>query len=953
MTASFHREFLGWDEPALAGAIPHLLEGTGSEGAIDLSNRIIVVPGGRAGRRLRELLVEAAESRGRPLRPPRIVTQGALPELLYRPTSPPPPPLLARLAWVAELVELPSSSRDLLVAEPPGADDLPGWVQVARLIESLHREIGAELLDFGDVATACGHELLYDDGERWEVLAGLQEDVRGRLRAEGWEDREAARRAALARSELEAPGEVWLLAVPELSRSARKMLGALEGTVRVLVHAPPEEADGFRPDGTVRTEEWAERALPLEEGEWRVVGAPVEQADVAIRFLAALEGTRSPEEVTLGIPDPEVAPYLAQRLDVRGVPFRIAAGRGLARTGPYLLVDAIRAYVRDSTPGALAELLRHPHLATWLRSEGLDSERTIRALDDYRERALPAIAGRTRLPGGPRVRGRNRAERLRQRLEGLVEPWRSPARLRSWADRVVDLMETLYGSRPIEGSGEEERELEGFALELRRVLDELEEGPGRYDPQLPGADALGLLLGEVADGAVPPPGEASAVEMLGWLELHLDDAPVLVLTGVNDGTLPESSLAHPFLPDGLRVRLGISGQRDRRARDTYRLAAILNSRERCLLLSGTRSAAGDPLRPSPLVLQGSARLAAERIRRHYEGAEGDPGTMARPAAARSEVRPGLDRRSRLPCPPEPELRPPPLPLRVRVTSFRDLLADPYRWLLARKVDSDWVDDDRRELDPMGFGILAHEVLECLGTELREERDRDRLASGLRERLHDLVRGRFGSALLPSVRIQVLQLETRMEALAAVEAAERAAGWEVIGVEASPPAEGVPFPVDRDVIFLTGRIDRVDRHPELGVRLLDYKSSERASTPEDRHRRKRDREWVDLQLPLYRHLSSYLEGVDAAAPSVSTGFFNLPRNLEEIGISMAGWSPEELDEADEAARAALRPILAGDPIRPDPEAPGLRRESALAPLFGLGLIREPASPSDADEGCDGA
>ncbi len=944
MTASFERDFLGWEEPALPAAVRVLLEDLESTGPLVLSDRVIVTPGGRAGRRFRELLAERAEARGQPLRPPQMATIGTLPELLYRPSAPPPPSLRARLAWVAELTELSTSEMHLLLSRPPAGGDFMGWLAIARVIEGLHRELGAELLTFRDVASRCESGLLFDDGPRWEVLSAVQRRVLRRLRSSGWEDRETARRTALRKGNLVSPGEVWLVGVVELSRCAREMLSALEGTVRVLVHAPQEEADGFFPDGTLRTESWNGRALPIEEGDFEVVGAPVAQAERVMDYLAGLEGGYSPEEVTVGIPDAEVVPYLAQRLDLHRLPSRVAAGRSFPRIGPYLLLAAIARYLREGTPGALAELVRHPQLAPWLRAMGLDQDRTIRALDDFRERVLPKEAGPGAFPGRAGIPGRELSERLRRSMEDLLEPLRRPRRLREWTDPVVGLVEAIYGSRVLDDSRAEDREVEAFALALRGVLDEVEEGVPGPDPELSGASVLGLLLGEIEGAAVPPPAEDSAVEMLGWLELPLDDAPVLVLTGVNEGSLPESRIAHPFLPDGLRVALGIQGQRERRARDTYWMTAILRSRMRFLLVSGRRSAQGDPLRPSPLVLQGPSELAATRILRHYrqEGPVRPPGLRA---AATSPPREAI-----LTCPPEPELLPPDPPFKIRVTAFRELLQDPYRWLLTRKAGAAWVEDERRELDPMAFGTLAHRVLESLGTDLRAEGRADRLTRGLVERLDEVVRREFGTRLLPSVRVQIAQLRTRLEALAQVEARERNTGWEVVAVEAAVPDEGVPFPVDDDTVFLTGRVDRVDRHPELGVRLLDYKSSETAGDPDEQHRTRRERRWTDLQLPLYRHLAPYLRGLDlreSSVTSVAMGYFNVPRALGKIGIRMAEWVPDELESADEAARSALRPLLAGKPIRPDPDAPPLRDGDPLAPLMGIGLLREPGTEEAPD------
>ena len=78
------------------------------------------------------------------------------------------------------------------------------------------------------------------------------------------------------------------------------------------------------------------------------------------------------------------------------------------------------------------------------------------------------------------------------------------------------------------------------------------------------------------------------MELLDWLELPLDDAPVVMLTGFNEGLFPESVQGHAFLPDALRTRLGLIDNRRRFARDAYRLTTVLHSKESVRLIAGRR-----------------------------------------------------------------------------------------------------------------------------------------------------------------------------------------------------------------------------------------------------------------------------------------------------------------------------------------------------------------------------
>ena len=103
-------------------------------------------------------------------------------------------------------------------------------------------------------------------------------------------------------------------------------------------------------------------------------------------------------------------------------------------------------------------------------------------------------------------------------------------------------------------------------------------------------------------------------------------------------------------------------------------------------------------------------------------------------------------------------------------------------------------------------------------------------------------------------------------------------------------------------------------------MFDYKSGDRGDEPEKTHRKKNS-EWVDLQLPLYRHLVREL-----SLPSEpKLGYINLPKDLNEVGERFADWSLADLASADETAADVARQIAARDFWPPADPPPRLIRE----------------------------
>ncbi|MCH5375865.1 MAG: PD-(D/E)XK nuclease family protein, partial [Planctomycetes bacterium] len=148
-----------------------------------------------------------------------------------------------------------------------------------------------------------------------------------------------------------------------------------------------------------------------------------------------------------------------------------------------------------------------------------------------------------------------------------------------------------------------------------------------------------------------------------------------------------------------------------------------------------------------------------------------------------------------------------------------------------------------------------------------------------------------------------QLQQRLDAFADFQARWAEQGWRIKFCEVpARDQQGCAFEVDGEPILLRGRIDRIDVNRESGeLAVLDYKSSDSGKSPEAIHRRRG--EWIDLQLPLYRHLARSL-GLEGP---LRLGYLLLPKDLSSIGAQFGEWTAEELDEADEIARQVVRDI----------------------------------------------
>lgn len=932
--------FLPWTEPVLPATCRWLAERYAGPDSLDLERVLVVLPAARAGRRLIERLIEEADGRGLVLTPPETVTVGHLPERLYRSERPAASPVARRAALVRALRDLAPERRAAVFPHAPEDDDLPGWTELARLVQGLHEELAAEGLGFGDVARAFRSGTGFDDSARWSVLAEVERGCERRLDALGLSDRDAERWRAIEGGRVELDGELFLVGVVELPAVARAMLECLEASVTALVHAPEELADAFDSLGCVEPAAWRDRPIEIPDEAIVVAGRPPEQADAVVRCLSGSGPRWAPDQVTVGVPDAGLLPYLEQRLEAYGVPHRSAAGTPLPRTDPYRLLEVVADYVEGHRYPSFAELLRHPDIEALLGASG-----QLEASDVAFAKRLPAtVDGRGAEHRGPRFGPDDIAAELEDGLR--LDRLRGRRSVSAWMPEVLALLSRTYGNRSLDRSRPGDRRLAEACESVRDAAAAL----GRLHPDLDGtcdaAAAIRLLLADLRSSAVPPMPDRSAVEMLGWLELHLDDAPVLVLTGMDEGHVPGSVGSDLFLPDALRARLGLLDDARRHARDAYLLSAMLASRRNAHVVVGRRTADGDPLRPSRLLLAATGDRLTARVKLLFEDTTHSAARLPRPGVTTAE-------RSAFRLPPEEVIEVCEMPSSLPVTAFRLLLERPYQFGLEKLLELREVDDRAREMDASLFGDLAHRVLRRFGDgEAARSTELETVRMTLDAVLDRTALEMFGREPLPAVRLQVEQLRYRLRGFAEWQLTWLGEGWEAVAVEIETPESGVPFAVDGEPMMLTGRIDRIDRHAGTGAwAVLDYKTSARDRTPESAHRR-RDGTWRDLQLPLYRHLLPALSRTGALPEELGRPHAELRLgyvNLSPRGVShaLAEWTAADLSAADEAARECVRLLRSGRiPFREDEPVDSY---SPFSGLLGRGRLRSGDEEDSDDDG----
>lgn len=898
---SIQSHFLGWTKPVLHSACEFLANRYSRGSNWDLDRCLVVLPGAYAGRRLTQLLAFHAEKHRLVLRPPEILTVGTLPELLYKAKLPFASDLEQTLAWTKVLRNAdPDFVRPLLL-ELPDPSELRPWLDLGRMLGALHRELASDLLHFEDVAAEVD---LPEEVARWKILAALQRQYLDELHQAGLWDVQSARRFAIDHNEVSTDREVIVIGTVDLNRAQRRFLSAIAENVTVLVGAPKTYSEGFRPDGTLLPEFWQELEIGIDSNRIHVRSTATEAAEELAVQLAALGDAYSVQDITIGIPDPTIVPILQESLANNGMELRYGPGSPITSSPPLRLIDTIVEYVSQGSIESFNRLIRIPNVQNWLArqlasgedQETLRPESLLTLLDEYQGATLIRTVHQVEWPEAP---GKMIFLRALETMDNWLKPLKvTKQTLEEWSGPLREAISTIYEGEFVRLDDHEGNLYTRAGIELTQIIELLKAIPSNLDTPVTLAEAYTWILGQLDSIHIPPLPQANSIEMLGWLDLAMDDTAVLILTGMHDGVVPESVNGDAFLPNQLRSLLGLMDNARRYARDCYALLTMLHTREELQIVMNQLSVDGDLQTPSRLLLSVAKDDLAHRVK-----------WLLNPVPLRQDKRVETiwipkSGQSNIPIPlPDPNHH----VCDMAVTDFKKYSQCPYRFYLSRIAKAKAFEHERLELDGGRFGDLIHECLESLrDPTLHSSTDANMITEALTGELKRLARSKFGVQPPPAVQIQLEQAERRLQAFAPLQAARAQEGWRIKHIEFKvSKSDGIKLDLGEGrSMILHGRIDRIDYNPREGLfAIWDYKTGDQTTKPRENHLRQ-NKTWQDWQLPLYGQLIRMLKMEDLSR--VRFGYILLPRNPQETEFAFAHFSEEELKAAIESAKEiALR------------------------------------------------
>lgn len=741
-----------------------------ASGAMSLSHVLAVVPTAQSGRRLRLALAKRFPG-------------GVLPPVVCE---------ASRLLEPPDTVDVAGRSDETAAFFEALGEDAS--IDVAAQLSDIRRVLGSGALFFSDVASSVAEKLKGEaaaaEEERWRALAEIEERYFKVLERRGKTDRIAALKKTLS-SPVAPAGveEIFLACLYDPPPVFSRYVGSL-GLKVTEVSLPSPPLGPFR-------------VLPCATG-------AAQAAEVAAIFASVPPDEELP---SLCIADADSFAEIEGALKANGLKVHDPSGVSLAESSLGHLTAQTASLSQTRSYAVFSAFIRGGDVRRWICDElGISSEdytASLVALDNAQAKLLPETIDQI----GPKTKGPLRA------IFEFID-----VKLRKCGLR--EILRSVFKGRLLDANDSDSREFAAAAEALSSLIDECSA------TGLSGRPAHELFMRRLREQKYSlEPDEGDIVLVDGWLELPFVTSGEIVIAGFNEGCIPESIVAHPFLPDALRRAFGLQDNEGRLSRDRRILSAVCACRAKGAVTALFRAidSGGDTLKPSKLLFEGldDATLLS-RVRRFYSSSSGTAFSPRPDLPDGWKIDPGIPAGHET--------------LEFTSPSSLDLyLRCPFTYRL-KKTFGERTDDRARELDPSEFGNLVHDALERWGSgPLADSSDAAAISDELSMHVDSLLAERFGSDVPAIVDLQAESAKRRLGAFASIQAKRRAEGWRLAAVE-------LRMNVRYGHTEVKGRCDRIDRHDETGEWcVIDYKTFDNASRAEVVGK---NGEWKSLQLPLY-------------------------------------------------------------------------------------------------------
>lgn len=792
---------------------------------LDLSDYTLLLPGQRAGRRLLEILSELCAKEKILFLPPKAETDISFLRRLAKETAGPKlaSPFETTDIWRKVLKENSALLPDIITTFAEG-ENVPDnvFTSLGDSLAKLKKELFLNQISLKDIIEK-GELPSDEEARRYESIGKLFSAYGTKLDVYGLMDETKALKFILDSP----PGEIkkiYLFACRDNIPFLLKLFQREDYDVKLLLVG---DAAWFDETGLLKKDASFPPTKALLSPNTKIFPTPLEEAEEIYLSLKkeTEERTLSQCDVTIASQDSGICSFL-RVFAKEDLTFHEASGKLWHETEPGLFCQSLTELLLNPSAKACIEFLRLP----CVERAAVAEIKTFHNLEEV----LPVFTKilTERLGEHPKSwmfesHPNQDPLKLFLFLEELAKPWRQKLTKSQWLEVWKGTLTKLKASQsPEDQSAWQQTDALAETLAASRIEEE----------EIGGDAFLKRLEAQAKKTHVTIQTDADAIDVTGWLEVVLDDSPIIFLCDINEGILPKVKASDVFLPDKLRARLGMSCGEDIIRRDRYYLRLLLDKDAKTYLFACRQSVDGtyrtlsrllcdeseDPVDRAKYVEEfyaktqgGSAKLYASLFLPKFEA-----GSLPDPLI--ETIRASLSSISA-----------------SNLNAFRECPFKFALWQIGVQSDSPIF----REMAPNIYGTLAHHVMQKFAEAKMAgslPSDEEKMNAFFAETLQALCGKFFGSALPPLANFQIMQLREKLALFAKEHLDWEKEGWEIIMAEQK-------FEKEIKGVRLTGKLDRLDRNTasQNSICVIDYKTGATAKSEKEMQE--------DLQLPAYLKL----------------------------------------------------------------------------------------------------
>ena len=896
------RKFISWQSPFLEQVAKEEFElaislGSNSEKIIDFSNTIYIVSTKRSLRKLSESFVLQAHTLGYTLVPPQILTLTTFFNNLilgnvitnFEETKI-VDELTAKTVWAQILKDSNKDVKKTIFGESALLNSPRALYELAEEIYNL----SLEFLSLGKSITDYSNTLL--QSETYSALTELEEEFERRIESEGLISLNSALKEILDKDTISINNQselytnIIFLGVTRIPLAVKKLIEKLRAEKSHYIYADQSYEEYFDQLGCIDIQKWSSAKINTNKKEVFNLVEDYFQLKTKVVDKVANSGQKySIDEVSLAVCNDELIPWLSHELKDKGVATTYGLGHKVTSTESCRLLQLINEYLKERNFSILADILRlptfHKYINFQLKEASLNYLR-LKELDLFFEKNLTY-----------KITKNLKDVRLNFIDEYLINKFNGVKNIANEIKKIFDIKKY--------SAFEEQDYIQYYSC--TKIIDFLNFHASFFDKFELFKDErekLEVVLYLLQSEEFPEFPENEALQITGWLDLPYLSTKSAIVCGFESNNIPDKIKTDRFLPNSLRKELDLEDNDYRVARDCYFLKTVLESKDDIKILISKYQFEGNAVFPSLLYFKCEEDEVIDRLK-SYIALESDKKKQE------SNTDNNIDRKIIYDF---KELSTQIIEqidvanMQLSITGLNDYLKCPFRFFLKNILKLKISDDSDKELGFDQIGSIIHEVFEKDSNQNRYSNVKEEILLKELYSVLESIKSRYSESYLPSVEINFLGIKEILKLYPDFQREREKAGWVNVYKERE-------FISKLNNVVIKGRIDRIDYNPKSKiVSLIDFKTG---SADKALKLRKRNGEWINLQLPLYYKLFiDNLSNLDLFNDKEIVGYeLALVTFKDKINYSVANLKDDDITSAIVKAEEIISKISAKEFLPP--------------------------------------